>query len=263
MVRACLALLGLSLALVGLAGWPLPAWLLPLMGNPAFSHETIPAASGQRAGVTSGQLRVGCLMPEWDGGLASVPSEPSCLDPVPHSCPALPQLASGGCGLGTWLHPGPRHTQPSSRWAGAGWVWLLLVETGSLCRQGGRRREGLGAKVCRVFWLSSLGSRKLSLRCKICPGSRAPSASCMQGCGNAYPSLEQAAFPSVDSDFGGEIPACGCWSRIQSEVCCAPRQGDVANPVLNQRCLGAGCVGMHLPALLPEQVAAHCRMTLL
>lgn len=41
----------------------------------------------------------------------------------------------------------------------------------SLCQQGGRRREGLSVKARYVFWLSSLESEKLNLRCKPCPSS--------------------------------------------------------------------------------------------
>lgn len=107
-------------------------------------------------------LHVGRLMRTLgqDGDLASAPGELWALDPVPRFSPALPQLAAGGGRQGTWLLPRALQTRPSSRWAGAGWVWLLAVETVSLCRQGGRRREGLGAKARCVFWLSSLESEK-------------------------------------------------------------------------------------------------------
>lgn len=48
-----------------------------------------------------------------------------------------------------------------------GWVWLLLVEMLNL-RQGGRRREGLSAKLAVSFG-SSIGSELLSLGCTTCP----------------------------------------------------------------------------------------------
>lgn len=170
------------LTLVGLAGWPLPAWCLPVMGNPAFPHESIPAASGVRAGVASGWLHVGRLMRTLGQGgiwplhpVSCGPWIPSHVFPQP--CPSWwPGEACRGPSC-SW---GPCQTLPSSWWAGTVWVWLFVVEAVGLCRQGGRHREGLGAKACYVSWLSSLDSEKLSWPWKICPGSWARSASCKQ-----------------------------------------------------------------------------------
>lgn len=94
-----------SLSPVGLAGWPLPAWHLPVIGNPAFPCESILAASGGRAMV--------CQIPEWYSrvgwgfGLCSqqAVSFGSCPVFFTHSCPSW-QIGKSGRGLGCSWGPG-------------------------------------------------------------------------------------------------------------------------------------------------------------
>lgn len=57
-------------------------------------------------------------------------------------------------------------------------------------------------------------------------------------------------FQPVDAGVGSRA---GC-----TVLHTRPPQRDVANHIFSQRCLRTGRVGTHLPALLPEQVAARC-----
>lgn len=179
------------------------------------------------------------------------PGKLCALGPVLHFSPFLPQLAARGGRQGTRRLPGAPQTGPFSWWAGVGWVWLLVVETASLCRQGGRRREGPRANARSVFWLSSLESKKLSLRCKTCPCFQVQLASCKQRLGKASSSLERTASLSVDCNLGGEIQpvdaGAGCRAGC-AVLCVRPVQRDIANRVFSQQCLGGGlCVMPPLP----------------
>lgn len=145
-----------SLTPVGLAGWPLPAWHLPVIGNPGFPCKSILAASGEGKG--SGCLRyVRYLMgmTEWDGDLASVRSKLSASGPVLYFLPTSV--------------PAGRQRSQAEDWAAPGGPARLG------CPPGGLVRDGSGCS----WWRWRIcgregGGGKGSVQSSLCPLAAQP-----------------------------------------------------------------------------------------
>lgn len=83
-------------------------------------------------------------------------------------CPSW-HLGDAGWGRGCSPGPPPHSAILPVDWCGVG---LAAYGGDSESLPAGREVQGRAqCEACNVFWLSSLGSKKLGLRCKNCPGS--------------------------------------------------------------------------------------------
>lgn len=144
-----------------------------------------------------------------------------------------------------------------------------LVRGGSGCLRWRRRvsagREGRVGKGSVQRLTVSFGSPDWKVRSSACtarpapaPGLDHPPASGVAGryllpwsgrLSHHLTAISVGKFQPVDAGVGTRAGCAALHAR--------PVQRDVANHVFSQRCSRAGRVDMHLPALLPEQVAAR------
>lgn len=112
--------------------------------KPWFPLQEHPSSIGGKGSGCLRYVRYLIGMTEWDGDLASVPSKLSALGPVLYFLPTPVPAGRQGSQAEDWA--APRAPARFGRPLGG----LVRVEMANL-RQGGKRREGLGAKLTVSF----------------------------------------------------------------------------------------------------------------